>query len=375
MRVPWAQAIHFLLFLLPLLLCSNVNPLSLHIIHPSDSSPIVVDSKHHLCHNLPLILLHNQRICPKLLRPHLLLHRLLLQPSQQPDHNIIFSAPSNYLVQLPDHVTPYTFKQALKHPVWRLAMKDGFDALIRNQTWELVPQDSNKNVVDCKWIYRIKKKVDCSVDRYKVRLVAKGFTQRPGLDYHCTSSPVVKPTTIHSHSDPSLFVCHSSNGVVYLWVYVDDIILTGNNSSVVHQVISSLASHISLKDLGPSSSRWQRSSALTSKVCFRPSPRSSDARLQWCFHSYEFFSKFLQNNGTPSHDATEYRKVIGKLQYLSFSRSDVSYSMNKLFQFMHAPSEAHWKAVKRLLRYLKSTATYGLRISLSTSLNLSPYSS
>jgi len=45
------------------------------------------------------------------------------------------------------------------------AMKAEFDALFQNQTWELVPKDSNKNVVDCKWIYRIKKKVDGSVDR------------------------------------------------------------------------------------------------------------------------------------------------------------------------------------------------------------------
>ncbi|KAH0682733.1 hypothetical protein KY290_021329 [Solanum tuberosum] len=81
----------------------------------------------------------------------------------------------------------------------------------------------------------------------------------------------------------------------------------------------------------------------------------------------------MLNDSTPSHDATEYRKVIRKLQYLSFTMPDVSYSMNKLSQFMHAPSEAHWRAVKRLIRYLKSIAHYGIRITQRSSLNLSVF--
>lgn len=66
-----------------------------------------------------------------------------------------------------------------------------------NQTWDLVPRDSNKNVVPCKWLFRIKCKADGTVDRYKARLVAKGFTQSPSIDFHSTFNPVIKPTTIH----------------------------------------------------------------------------------------------------------------------------------------------------------------------------------
>ena len=102
----------------------------------------------------------------------------------------------DYLDKLNSTVTPTTVKQAQKYPEWRYAMKHEFDALIKNQTWELVPPDPTKNIVSCKWLFRIMRNIDGSIDRYKARLVAKGFTQRPGVDFHATFSPVVKPTTV-----------------------------------------------------------------------------------------------------------------------------------------------------------------------------------
>ena len=75
-------------------------------------------------------------------------------------------------------------------------MNDEFDALVQNGTWELVPSTSMQNLVGCKWVFRIKRLPDGSIDRYKAKLVAKGFHQRPSVDYHDTFSPVIKPTTI-----------------------------------------------------------------------------------------------------------------------------------------------------------------------------------
>lgn len=75
-------------------------------------------------------------------------------------------------------------------------MNDEFNAPFRNETWELVPSSPSQNLVGCKWVFCIKRQPDGSIDRYKARLVTKGFHQRPGVDYHDTFSPVVKPTTI-----------------------------------------------------------------------------------------------------------------------------------------------------------------------------------
>lgn len=75
-------------------------------------------------------------------------------------------------------------------------MKAKYDALIKNQTCNFVPSDPSQNVVDYKWLFRIKYKPNGSIDRNKIRLVARGFKQKIGLDYHSTFSLVVKPTIV-----------------------------------------------------------------------------------------------------------------------------------------------------------------------------------
>ena len=63
---------------------------------------------------------------------------------------------------------------------------------------------------------------------------------------------------------------------------------------------------------------------------------------------------------TPLADPTEYRAVVGSLQYLSLTRPDISFPVNKLSHYMHKPTDEHWNAVKRILRYLAGTMTKGL---------------
>jgi hypothetical protein len=77
-------------------------------------------------------------------------------------------------------------------------MKDEYDALLQNNTWQLVPHPSNTNIVSGKWVFRHKFNSDGSLAHYKARWVCRGYSQQHGIDYDETFSPVVKLNTIHT---------------------------------------------------------------------------------------------------------------------------------------------------------------------------------
>lgn len=73
-------------------------------------------------------------------------------------------------------------------------------------------------------------------------------------------------------------------------------------------------------------------------------------------------------------DATEYRSIVGGLQYLTITRPDISYAVNRVCQYLHAPRTSHWPAMKRILRYIRFTASYGLHLHPAPSCVLSAFS-
>lgn len=95
-----------------------------------------------------------------------------------------------------DVVEPASLTKALTNPNWKQAMQEEYDALLRNKTWTLVPAHVGRNVIDSRWVFKLKTKVDGSLERFKARLVAKCFKQQQGIDYDDTFSLVVKPCTV-----------------------------------------------------------------------------------------------------------------------------------------------------------------------------------
>jgi hypothetical protein len=81
-------------------------------------------------------------------------------------------------------------------PKWKHAMKKEFSGLLKNGTWHLVPASQASNIINCKWVYKVKSKTDGTIDRHKACLVAKRFKQHYDIDYEDTFSPVVKVATI-----------------------------------------------------------------------------------------------------------------------------------------------------------------------------------
>jgi hypothetical protein len=95
-----------------------------------------------------------------------------------------------------DTIEPRDYHVSLRVPHWRDAMEKEFSALQANGTWNLVPPVPSINLIDSKWVFKVKLHVDGSIERYKARLVEKGFKQQYGLDCDETFSPIVKPATI-----------------------------------------------------------------------------------------------------------------------------------------------------------------------------------
>ena len=85
---------------------------------------------------------------------------------------------------------------------WKEATKSEYDSLVGNNTWELVPPPDGKNVVGSRWVFKVKRDVDGSAQRFKARLVAQGYSQSKGIDYQEVFSPVARYNSIRA-----LFAC------------------------------------------------------------------------------------------------------------------------------------------------------------------------
>ena len=118
-------------------------------------------------------------------------------PMQTRSKNGIFKPKLGYIAKVDYSTTePTSYTIASKHPQWCTAMDEEFQALHKQGTWSLVSLPPHKNVVGCKWVYKLKYNSDGTIAKYKARLVAKGFHQQYGVDFDETFSSVIKPPTV-----------------------------------------------------------------------------------------------------------------------------------------------------------------------------------
>lgn len=184
-----------------------------------------------------------------------------------------------------------------------------------------------------------------------------GLKQAPRAWYQELKSFLSQMGCHNSSADTSVFIYLHGSHILYVLVYVDDIIITGSSSSLVDACIHVLSSRFSLKDptdlhyfLGIEVTRTSSGLHLMQRKYIidlltkmhmldaKPvsTPQATTPRLSL-------------SSGTVLDSPTEYRKLIGSLQYLTYTRPDIAYSVNRLSQFMHKPTDMHWQAAKRIL--------------------------
>nr|GEV13128.1 ribonuclease H-like domain-containing protein [Tanacetum cinerariifolium] len=279
--------------------------------------------------------------------------------------NTVRSLAYFFISALNKGIEPTCYEESVLDSNWIDALNAEIEALNENQTWIIVDLPANRKAIGNKWIYKIKYKSSGNIERYKTRLVVKGFNQKEGIDFDETFSLVVKMSTVRyvialsvtnnwplsqldSANDHSLFTKSKNNKFIALLVYVDDIVVTENCVDEIDKFKSFLKSKFKIKDLGhlkyfldygllgckPVSTPMVPNSVLPYE------PTKDDP--------------FLDN-------ITGYQKLLEKLIYLTHTRPDIAYSVHCLAQYMHSPLKSHLSCALDVLRYLKGALGKGTR--------------
>jgi transposase InsO family protein len=348
---------------------------------------------------------------------------------------------------------PTTFAEATSGEdaeLWWESMADEYASLVSNKVLEIVPIPDGVQPLPVKWVYKLKRDGQGNIERYKSRLVAKGFLQQEGIDYNEVFAPVGKYSTfrsltalvaaqdLHLHqldiktaflqgdleeeiyiqqpkgfeqhgsnyccrlrkalyglkqaprawhqrlhseleqlgykpsaADPGLYIYHGEDGTVWLLIYVDDILIAAHQLSAVSKAKQQLMAAFEARDLGEANTflgvnilrdRGSRTIKLVQQRM------TQDIISRFGMDSARPLSiplsssvKLSKEEGMPLDKKYPYSQLVGSLNYLSVcTRPDIAYAVSKLARHMAKPTTVHWQAAKGVVRYLLSTADYGI---------------
>ncbi|GKD63254.1 ribonuclease H-like domain-containing protein [Tanacetum coccineum] len=197
---------------------------------------------------------------------------------------------------------PSSYSEAFKNPNWVEAMNNEIEALNRNNSWTICDLSIRRKAVGSKWLWKIKYKSTGEIERYKARVVAKGFIQREGFNYLETFSHVVKMSKVLDDKDD---ICLSQKKYCLKLLHEFDL--------------------------------------LAAKHVYTPLPENATLN-----HTESDDDHLLVN-------VVNYQRLVGKLIYLTNTRHDISYVVHCLSQFIHSPLNSHLDDALRVLRYLKGS--------------------
>ena len=174
---------------------------------------------------------------------------------------------------------------------------------------------------------------------------------------------------IRSAADHSVFYHHSSTGkCIYLIVYVDDIVIKGSDQDGIQKLKQHLFSHFQAKDLGKLKYflgievAQSNSEVVISQRKYTLDILSDTGMLDCNLVDtpIDLNVKLVPSQGKLLQDPGRYRRLVGKLNYLTITRPDISFPVSIVRQFLQSPCDSHWDAVVHILRYIKGTLGQGV---------------
>ncbi|CAN1310245.1 Retrovirus-related Pol polyprotein from transposon TNT 1-94 [Linum perenne] len=276
---------------------------------------------------------------------------------------------------------PRTYEEAMKSvdsSFWKEAIQSELESIKSNHTWDLVDLPTGSKAIGCKWIFKRKLKTDGTVERFKARLVIKGFTQKPGLDYFDTYSPVTKISTIrilfalasinHMHVHQMDVKTAFLNGELNEEIYME--VPPGSSECIVGQKVCRLRK--SLYGLKQAPKQWYEKFhqtissfgfvANSSDTCVYSKLFESECVIL-CLYVDDmliFSSNLEAISETKTFLSSHFEmKDMGEVDVILGVK--VIKLVNRLSRYTSNPSSDHWIALRRVLKYLKGTANWGLK--------------
>uniref|UniRef100_A0A2N9F4U9 Uncharacterized protein n=1 Tax=Fagus sylvatica TaxID=28930 RepID=A0A2N9F4U9_FAGSY len=287
---------------------------------------------------------------------------------------------------------------------WQVMINE-LDALHKTHTWDMTTLPPSKSTVSCKLVYKIKTWANGFVERYKVRLVAKGFTQEYGIDYEETFAPVARFTSVRFllvvaavrhwplfqidmknaflngdllkefYMQPPLGYPDSQNQVYRLrralyglkqapraWFAKFSFVVAQQDFGTLSYF---LGLEVTSSSYGCYLSQAKYVSDLLSKAGLTDSKTASTP--------LELNVKLNTTDGEPLSDATLYLQLFGSLIYLVVTRLDLAYVVHLVSQFMFAPRSTHYATILCIRRYIKGKLFHSLHFSVQSSFELCAY--
>ncbi|RVX07744.1 Retrovirus-related Pol polyprotein from transposon RE1 [Vitis vinifera] len=323
------------------------------------------------------------------------------------------SSSSSVLVASIDSISvPKTVTEALNHPGWKNAMLEEICALEDNHTWQLVDLPQGKKVVGCKWglcvaklnsvrlfisiaasqqwmIHQLDIKNaflhgDLEEEVYleqppgfvaqgeygkvcRLKKALYGLKQSPRAWFGKFSKEIQAFGMNKSEKDHSVFYKKSAAGIILLVVYVDDIVITGNDHAGISDLKTFMHSKFHTKDLGELKyflgievSRSKKGMFFSQrKYVLDLLKETGKIEAKPCTTPMVPNVQLMPDDEDPFYNPERYRRVVGKLNYLTVTRPDIAYAVSVVSQFTSAPTIKHWAALEQILCYLKKAPGLG----------------
>ena len=269
-------------------------------------------------------------------------------------------------------------------PVAKMVTVRAFLAVATSKNWELHQMDVHNAFLHGDLEEEVYMKLPPGFDSSHPNKVCRlrkslyGLKQAPRCWFAKLVSALKEYGFLQSYSDYSLFTYTRDSVQINVLVYVDDLIISGNNSAALCTFKTYLSDCFDMKDLG------------TLKYFLGIEVARSESGLFLCQRKYtldiisetgllgskpvgfpiEQNHKLGQASGELLVDPESYRRLVGRLIYLAVTRPDLAYSVHILSQFMHEPRTEHWEAALRVVRYLKGTPGQGILLRSDSELTL-----